>query len=148
MSRAKLSTYKSNAALPGVASSPRMVTFKLSASILARTESRAIAVCDRIVVAVSAEPVNDRTSNGVSASNKPVELPQTIDSAPLGSTPALMTSLTMRWVSHAVTVAGLMTTGTPESRAGAAFSHKPQPGKLKALIKSASPLIGTITCCD
>jgi hypothetical protein len=44
----------------------------------------------------------------------------------------------MRWVSQAVEVPGLTTTGTPDSRAGAAFSHRPQLGKLKALMNSAS----------
>ncbi len=51
----------------------------------------------------------------------------------------------MRCVSHAVAVAGLTTTGTPESSAGAAFSHRPQLGKLKALMNSASPRVGTCT---
>ena len=43
MSRTKLSTNKSKAAHPAVASCPKMVEFKLSASIFTRTESRAIA---------------------------------------------------------------------------------------------------------
>ncbi|MNT91932.1 hypothetical protein D3C72_2331130 [compost metagenome] len=54
----------------------------------------------------------------------------------------------MRWVSQAVAVAGLTITGTPASNAGAAFSHNPQLGKLKALINSATPRVGTSTCCD
>ena len=42
---------------------------------------------------------------------------------------------------------GIMaTTGTPESRAGAAFSQSPQAGKLNALMKRASPRTGTDTC--
>ena len=59
-----------------------------------------------------------------------------------------MTSATMRCVSHAVAVVGLTITGTPESSAGAAFSHRPQDGKLNALIKRAMPRVGTITCCE
>ncbi|MCY1558320.1 hypothetical protein D9M68_952430 [compost metagenome] len=59
---------------------------------------------------------------------------------------ASITSFTMRWVNHAVAVAGLMITGTPESRAGAAFSHRPQLGKLKALMNSATPCVGCRTC--
>ena len=54
----------------------------------------------------------------------------------------------MRCVSQAVAVAGLTITGTPDSSAGAAFSHKPQIGKLKALMNSATPRVGTSTCCD
>ena len=146
MSRTKLSTNKSKAALPAVASCPKMVEFKLSASIFTRTESRAIALCVRMLAAVSAEPVKDNTSNGVNASSKPVELPHTIESAPLGKTPASITSATIRCVSHAVAVAGLITTGTPDNNAGAAFSHKPQLGKLKALINNARPRIGTMMC--
>ena len=54
----------------------------------------------------------------------------------------------MRWVSQAVAVAGLMMTGTPDSSAGAAFSHKPQAGKLKALMNSATPRLGSSTWRD
>ena len=65
------------------------------------------------------------------------------DNAPGGSTPASITSLTMRCVSQAVAVPGLTMMGTPDSSAGAAFSHRPQLGKLKALINSATPRVGT-----
>ena len=68
------------------------------------------------------------------------------DSAPAGSTPAFTTSCTMRCVSQAVAVAGLTITGTPLSSDGAAFSHRPQLGKLKALMNSATPRVGTSTC--
>ncbi len=54
----------------------------------------------------------------------------------------------MRCVSHAVAVAGLMITGTPDSSAGAAFSHNPHDGKLNALMKSATPRVGVSTCCE
>ena len=148
MSRTRLSTNKSNAGVPGCASSPKIVELRLSASMLTRTESRATAAWLRMAAAVSAEPVKDSTSKGVSASSKPVELPHTMDNAPGGRMPASITSATMRWVSQAVTVPGLTTTGTPESSAGPAFSHKPQLGKLNALINRASPLTGTMMCCD
>ncbi len=111
--------------------------------MLARTERFATAACDRMTAAVSAEPVNDTTSNGSSASIRPAELPHTTDSAPGGSTPASITSFTMRCVSHAVEVAGFTITGTPESSAGAAFSHRPHDGKLNALMNSATPRVGT-----
>ncbi|SIK38765.1 Uncharacterised protein [Mycobacteroides abscessus subsp. abscessus] len=71
-----------------------------------------------------------------------------MDSAPSGSTLASMMSLTISCVSHAVAVAGFTTSGTPASKAGAAFSRKPQLGKLNALINNARPRVGTITCCD
>ena len=65
----------------------------LSASMFARTERFATAGCERITAAVSAEPVNETTSNGSSASSSPAEPPQTTESAPGGSTPASITSL-------------------------------------------------------
>ncbi len=113
-----------------------------------RTERSATAGCERISAAVSAEPVKETTSKGCSASIRPAELPQTTDSAPAGNTPASTTSFTMRCVSQAVAVAGFTITGTPESSAGAAFSHSPHEGKLKALMKSATPCVGTCRCCD
>ena len=107
-----------------------------------RTERCVTAGCERITAAVSAEPVNETTSNGCSWSIRPPAEPQITDSAPAGSTPASTTSFTMRCVSQAVAVAGLTITGTPDSSAGAAFSHRPQLGKLNALMKSATPRVG------
>jgi hypothetical protein len=133
---------------PGASPGSSSAELTLSASMLTRTERCTTAACERISAAVSAEPVNETTSKGCSWSSSPAELPQMTDSAPGGSTPASTTSRTMRCVSQAVAVAGLTTTGTPDSSAGAAFSHRPQLGKLKALMNSARPRVGTSTCCD
>src|SRR3546814_14851197 len=81
--------------------------------------------------AVSDEPVNDSTSPAASASSRPADAPHTRLSAPSGSTLAASTSATISWASQAVAVAGLTTIGTPDSSAGAAFSHSPQDGNLK-----------------
>ena len=148
ISRTTSRTSRSKAGLPGVASGSSSALFRLSASMFTRTECRATAAWPRISAAVSAEPVKDSTSKGCSASSRPAELPHTMLSAPGGNTPASITSLTMRWVSQAVAVAGLTMTGTPDSNAGAAFSHRPQAGKLKALMNKATPGVGTCTCCD
>jgi hypothetical protein len=148
ISRTTSRTSRSKASVPGVASGSRSAELRLSASMLTRTERCATAACDRISAPVSAEPVKDTTSKGCSWSISPFELPQITDSAPAGSTPASTTSRTMRWVSQAVEVPGLTMTGTPESNAGAAFSHSPQAGKLKALMNSATPRVGTCRCCE
>ena len=145
ISRATSLASSSKASLPGATPSSSSALLTLSASMLTRTERCVTAACERISAAVSAEPVKETTSKGSSASIRPAELPHTTDNAPAGSTPASTTSATMRCVSQAVAVAGFTTTGTPESSAGAAFSHRPQPGKLKALMKSARPRVGTST---
>ena len=49
----------------------------------------------------------------------------------------------MRWRPARSPVAGLVTTGMPASSAQAAFSAKPQAGKLKALTCTATPSRGT-----
>ena len=146
ISRATSLASSSKASLPGASPGSSQALLRLSASMFTRTERCATAGCERITAAVSAEPVKLSTSKGCSASSRPAELPHTTDSAPGGSTPASTTSRTICCVSQAVAVAGFTTTGTPDSRAGAAFSHRPQPGKLKALMKSASPRVGTSTC--
>ena len=148
ISRTTSRTNRLKASLPGAASGSRTALLRLSASMLARTERWATAGCARMMPAVSAEPVNETTSKGCSWSMSPAELPAMTDKAPAGSTPASITSRTMRCVSQAVDVAGLTMTGTPESRAGAAFSHSPQDGKLNALMSSATPRAGTCRCCD
>jgi hypothetical protein len=114
--------------------------------MLTRTECCATAACERTSAPVAAEPVNDTRSSGCSASSSPCALPHTTDKAPAGSTPASTTSFTICCASHAVAVAGFSTTGTPDSSAGAAFSHRPQAGKLNALMNSARPREGTSTC--
>ena len=111
--------------------------------MLQRTDSSVTARWLRMILAVSAEPVKLTTSQGSKASIKPADEPQMTDNAPTGKMPALTTSCTMRWVNHAVAVAGLMITGTPDNKAGAAFSHRPQLGKLKALMNNATPCVGT-----
>src|SRR3954447_15056659 len=70
-----------------------------------------------------------------------------MESAPTGRRLALTTSSTMRWVSQAVGVAGFISTATPDKSAGAAFSQRPQAGKLKALMKTATPSRGLRKCC-
>src|SRR5207248_9977665 len=66
---------------------------------------------------------------------------------PDGRMPDFTTSSTIRCASHAVGEAGFTSTGTPERNAGAAFSQKPHAGKLKALMKSATPFAGERKCC-
>jgi hypothetical protein len=51
-------------------------------------------------------------------------------------------SSTILCVNHAVGEAGFTITGTPDNNAGAAFSQKPQAGKLNALMKTAAPFAG------
>lgn len=148
ISRTTSRTRRSKAGVPGVASGSSSALFRLSASMLARTAWRASAGWLRMTAAVSAEPVNESTSKGAKASSRPLELPQTMDSAPAGRMPASTTSCTMRCVSQAVAVAGFTTTARPDSSAGAAFSHRPQAGKLKALMNSARPGRGTCRCWD
>ena len=128
------------------ASGPRMALLTLSVSALKRTPSCLIFGWSRNEAAVSAEPVKDTRSRGSRASSMPAGRPQTIFRAPGGRILASMTSLTISWVSQAVAEAGLATTGTPESRAAAAFSHRPHDGKLNALMNSASPWAGTRMC--
>ena len=146
ISRATSLASKSKDSLPAASPGKSNAEFRLSASMFTRTECCVTAGCERITAAVSADPVNDRTSKDFSWSSRPAELPQMTDRAPAGRMPASTTSRTMRCVSQAVAVAGLMMTGTPESRAGAAFSHRPQEGKLKALMKRASPRVGHRMC--
>jgi hypothetical protein len=148
ISRTASRTSRLKASLPGPASGSSRAELRLSASMLTRAERWATAGCERITAPVSAEPVKDTTSKGWSWSISPFELPQITDRAPAGSTPASTTSRTMRCVSQAVEVAGLTITGTPDSNAGAAFSQRPQDGKLKALMNSATPRVGTCRCCD
>ena len=136
------------ASLPNASLGKRRAELTLSASMFTRTDIFVTAGWERMMAAVSAEPVNETTSKGSSWSISPAELPQITEMAPAGKMPASTTSLTMRCVSHAVVVAGLTMTGTPDNSAGAAFSHMPQDGKLNALIKSATPRVGVSTCCD
>ena len=148
ISRATSFTNKSMASLPTASPGINSAELTLSASMFTRTDFFVTAGWERITAAVSAEPVNDTTSKGSSWSIKPAELPQMTEIAPAGKMPASTTSLTMRWVSHAVVVAGLTMTGTPDNSAGAAFSHKPHEGKLNALMNKATPRVGVSTCCD
>ena len=68
--------------------------------------------------------------------------PQTSWIAPSGTIPASTISSTIRAATMAVAVAGLVTSGTPPRIEQAAFSAKPQAGKLKALTWTATPWRG------
>src|SRR5215831_1818535 len=96
--------------------------------------------------AVSAEPVKETMSSSPTWSSNSRADPQTRETAPGGKAPDFTTSSTILWASQAVGEAGFTITGTPERRAGAAFSQKPQAGKLNALMKTATPFAGTRKC--
>src|SRR5260370_3121862 len=89
--------------------------------------------------AVSAEPVKETMSSSRTWPNKSRAEPQIMEIAPGGKIFAFTISSTIRCVSQAVGEAGFTTTGTPESNAGAAFSHRPQAGKLNSVITTAAP---------
>ena len=116
----------------------------LSASMLTGTFFATTLAWPRTRAAVSAEPVKATTSSEVSASNRLPAPPQSRLRAPSGSTLAAITSLTIACASRAVEDAGLASTGTPASSDTAAFSHRPQLGKLNALMWMATPRRGTI----
>ncbi len=69
--------------------------------------------------------------------------PQMSCSTPSGRIFDSWIARTIAWVRNEVTVAGLTMAGTPARRVGASFSSIPQQGKLKALMWSAMPSIGT-----
>ena len=60
--------------------------------------------------------------------------------APLGQICVSTRSSKRRWATSAELVAGLVSTGMPASRATAAFSARPQAGKLKAFTWTATPV--------
>ena len=93
-------------------------------------------------LAVSEEPVNAITSAAVTSSSSVPAPPTSKLSAPSGSTFAAITSRTISCVSSAVAEAGLARIGTPASNDTAAFSHRPQLGKLNALMCTATPRRG------
>src|SRR5260370_16732282 len=88
---------------------------------------------------VTAEPVNETMSSSRTWPNRSRAEPQIIEIAPSGKIAAFTISSTIRCVTQAVGEAGFTRTGTPESSAGAAFSQRPQAGKLNALINTAAP---------
>src|ERR671923_530782 len=96
--------------------------------------------------AVSAEPVKETTSSSRTWSSNSRAEPQTRETAPGGRIPDFTTSSTILWASQAVGEAGFTSTGTPDRSAGAAFSQNPQAGKLNALMKTATPFVGTRKC--
>ena len=100
----------------------------------------------RMRIAVSADPVKETMSLSPTASSRSRAEPQRMEIAPVGKTAAFTMSSTIRCVNQAVGEAGLTMMGTAESNAGAAFSQKPQAGKLKALMKTAAPSAGTKKC--
>ncbi|GAA3353829.1 hypothetical protein GCM10020366_08480 [Saccharopolyspora gregorii] len=139
-------TNRSNSAVAGTASGPRIEQFSESASALNRTEFRTIAGWARSCCAVAAEPVNDTRSCAVTWSSRSPALPATNCSEPSGRMPDSTISSTSRAVRYAVWLAGLTRLGTPARNAGANFSSGPQTGKLKALICTATPRSGVAMC--
>ena len=97
---------------------------------------------DRMRAPVSPEPVKATTSCGADV------LEDVADASPPGAKRALgQHALLHQQLGDAVghqaeLVAGLLTTGTPASSATAAFSAKPQAGKLNALMWTATPRRG------
>ena len=69
------------------------------------------------------------------------------ENTPAGTSAFSTMISTQRSVTIAVEVAGFEITGIPARIAAAAFSAKPQAGKLKALMWTATPRRGTRTCC-
>ena len=124
-----------------------MAAFRLSASTFTRIEWRITLGMDRMRMPVSPEPVKATTSCGPRCSRMSPALPTSTESAPSGRTAFSTSSSVMRYATRAELVAGLLTTGTPARSATAAFSAKPQAGKLKALMCTATPRRGTAMCC-
>jgi hypothetical protein len=133
MSRSTSFRKKSYVSDPGAASGPRMAALRLSASTLTRTEWRITLAIDRILTPVSPEPVKATTSCGPRCSRTSPALPTRSESAPSGSTPFSTSSSVIRCATMAELVAGLLTTGTPARIATAAFSAKPQAGKVEGV---------------
>ncbi len=125
--------------MPGVASGPRIEQFSESASALNRTASPTTAGWLRSRLAVAAEPVKAMLSCPVRWSNRSPTPPQSSWTDPGGSAPDSTMCRKASSVTYAVWLAGLTITGTPASTAGASFSSIPQTGKLKALMKTATP---------
>ena len=147
ISRTTSFTRRSNRSVPGVQSGPRMAAFMLSASMFTRTERRMTFAWERMRAAVSAEPVKETMSSSRTCASRSRAEPQMMEIAPGGRISAFTISSTILCVSQAVGEAGFTTMGTPESSAGAAFSQKPQAGKLNALMKTAAPFVGIRKCC-
>ncbi len=146
MSRSTSFTKNSQVSDPGAASGPSTAALRLSASTFTRTEWRITAGRARIFWPVSLEPVKATTSWGPRWSSRSPTPPTSSDSAPSGRTACASRISTIRWARIAEEVAGLVRTGTPASSATAAFSNRPQAGKLKALMCTATPWRGTAMC--
>src|SRR5262249_9768503 len=125
---------------------PRTAELILSASTLRRMDRRTTFALPRRRAAVSAEPVKQTMSPSRTWSRRSRAEPQRNERAPAGRRPDFTMSSTLLCGGHAVGEAGFTTTGTPESRAGPAFSQKPQAGKLNALMNTAAPRDGTRKC--
>ena len=90
ISRCTSRTNRSNSGVPGPASGPRIAAFRLSASIVKRTEFSTIALWVRSLRPVWAEPVKVTTSCPVTWSSRSPTPPQTSCSAPSGRMPRSM----------------------------------------------------------
>ena len=144
ISRTTSRTKASNAAPPPAASGASSAALMLSASMFTGTLRATTLRCPRTRAAVSAEPVKAITSSDVRWSSRSFAPPTRRLSAPSGNAFAATTSRTISCASSAVAEAGLANTGTPASSDTAAFSHRPQLGKLNALMCTATPRRGTI----
>jgi len=139
-------TKRSNSAVPGFASGPRTVALSESASRLNGTPSSLNRPVDFRRNPVAYEPVNVTTSWRCTGSRIPWPLPTTSCRAPSGRIPLETMSRTTRSVKKLVNSDGLTTAGTPASRFTAIFSSMPHTGKLNALMCTATPRSGSITC--
>ncbi len=131
---------------PGPASGPSTAAFRLSASTFTRTDSRMMFGSARIRMPVSPDPVKASTSWAPSSAGRSRGAPTRSESVPSGKTlPSTRISI-RRCATIAELVAGLESTGIPARSAEAAFSASPQAGKLNALMCTATPWRGTLTC--
>ena len=146
ISRTTSLTKRSNSSSSGVTSGARIAAFSESASALNGMLWRTTFGCTRSLAAVSAEPVKVTTSRPSRRSSRsPVE-PITSCNAPAGRMPDSFTMRTIASVRKLVAVAGLPMQGMPARKLGANFSSRPQTGKLKALMCTATPPRGTRMC--
>jgi hypothetical protein len=146
MSRTTSLRNSSYMSLRGSTSGPSTAAFRLSASTLMRTEFRIRFGVDLKANPVSPEPVKASTSCPPRWESRSRTEPTRNESAPSGSSFFSAISSMIRCATIAELVAGLLSTGMPASSATAAFSAKPQAGKLNALMCTATPWRGTAMC--
>jgi hypothetical protein len=123
-----------------------MAALRLSASTFTRTEFLMTWGSARIVSPVSLDPVKATTSKDPRCARRSPAPPISSESAPSGSALASIRISSMRCATSEDDVAGLLRTGMPARRATAAFSARPQAGKLNALMWTATPVRGTRMC--